>query len=80
MILIEPAKIGDIDDLMDLFHRVKIGLGKAGLNQWPNWYPRRERIEENINAEQVYLYRVDAAPVATITLNQIEDPAYREIT
>ncbi|NNE30441.1 MAG: GNAT family N-acetyltransferase, partial [Saprospiraceae bacterium] len=75
-----PAKIGDIDDLMDLFYRVKNGLAEAGLNQWPDWYPRRKRIEENIHAEQVFLHRIDAAPIATITLNQIQDPAYRKIT
>ena len=75
----ELAKIGDLDLLMGLFARVRAGLRKAGLDQWPDWYPKREKVRSNIEAEELYILRNNTGLVATITLNHTQDPAYDSI-
>lgn len=76
---IRLATLEDLDALMSLFSSVKLGLSRIGLDQWPDYYPPQPVVRADLSRSEVFVMEADALLIGTLTLNQVQDPAYKQI-
>ena len=77
-ITIEQAGLSDLNTVIDILEEVAFWLASRGIDQWrPGSFlgPRYASIAEQVNRGEVYLAKLNAKPVGTLTM-QWEDKKF----
>lgn len=59
LVFIEPAKLSDLADIMEIINSSKKFLKDSGSNQWQNGYPDEAVIKQDITNEDAWILKVD---------------------
>ena len=78
--MVRLACIQDLDDIMRIYDVARAYMRKNGnMLQWINGYPQRERLAEDIEKQDAYVYEVEGKVHGVFALQFGDDPTYAEI-
>ena len=77
--LIEKGTTNDIEDIVTIFRSVSEDMTSNGINQWDEVYPTQANVVEDISNQELFLIKIDGTPIATMTLNEEQDPQYKYV-
>lgn len=77
---IERASISDLEALLHLKAVVVDDMTAHGIRQWSSDYPRPDVFERDLKEKALYVIRGHGRIIASVTLREENDPAYRALT
>lgn len=80
LVFIEPAKLSDLADIMEIINSSKKFLKDSGSNQWQNGYPDEAVIKQDITNEDAWILKVDGQTAGYAAIIIGEEPTYAEIS
>lgn len=75
----ELASISDFDAILNMYRQANKTLLARGIVQWDDEYPSPVTLRENLLGETTWIFRQDSLPIASITLDEEQDPQYEFI-
>jgi ribosomal protein S18 acetylase RimI-like enzyme len=79
MVKIRPARLNDLPNLMALLCSCVRQMLSEGIDQWDKIYPDEATCAGDIERRELFLLERDSRISGIITLNEFQDPAYREV-
>ncbi|MEP7320282.1 MAG: GNAT family N-acetyltransferase [Saprospiraceae bacterium] len=76
---IEKATPDDFAEILELYHIATSVHKKLGIIQWDDEYPSGETLKENLESEVTWVIKVGDKIIATVTLDEDQDPQYKDI-
>lgn len=74
--MIRKATLSDLDSIKELTEACAIALQKRDIFQWNEHYPSREKLEQDINKEELYLLEEENKLSGIIVLSPEMDEEY----
>lgn len=76
---IQSAGPNDALSILNTFRECTEDMHSKGINQWFDYYPNIEIVNSDINNKTAYIIKKDNKCIAAITLNEEQEPEYRQI-
>jgi len=77
---IERARPHEASVAMEIITLCKEQMRAGGSDQWNDYYPRLEIVQEDANAGSLYLLRNGRVYAGAICLNEAQSPEYAKVT
>jgi GNAT superfamily N-acetyltransferase len=73
------ASEADLDALMGMLHDCIVAMRAAGIDQWDDIYPNRERMLADATTQTLYLGFMDDALAGALVLNDHQDAQWADV-
>jgi ribosomal protein S18 acetylase RimI-like enzyme len=80
MLKIRPARLNDLPNVMELVRSCVRYMESEGIDQWDEFYPDEATCSGDIERHELFLLERDSRISGIITLNEFQEPAYREVS
>jgi len=77
---IEKASPADAPRVMEIIDLCRQQMRAAGSDQWNDFYPRLEIVQEDANSGSLYVLRDDAVYAGAICLNEVQPLEYESLS
>ena len=77
--MIEKGKVSEVESIIALTKACGKKLRDSGINQWDEHYPNLESIENDIQTDTLFTYKIGVEIIGIIVLNETQDVEYAEI-
>jgi ribosomal protein S18 acetylase RimI-like enzyme len=77
---VERASIDDLDSLLHLKASVVGDMITHAIHQWTADYPGQDVFEQDLKSKTLYVIRDHGHIIASVTVREENDPAYRALT
>jgi GNAT superfamily N-acetyltransferase len=79
-LLIRPATVGDLPQLVRLLRECVAAMQRDGIDQWDDIYPTGEVLGGDIESGTIYVTALDAQRViGAVVLDEHQAPQYRDV-
>ncbi len=78
--MIRKASLKDLNEIKNLTEACAENLQQQNIFQWNEDYPTRERLENDIKREELFVYEHEKRIIAIIVLTPEMDEVYRNIS
>jgi len=69
----------DIPDIMHMFSKCVEHMESQGIDQWNEYYPNRNIIENDIEDEHCYVLKDNGKCIAYVAIDEEQPPEYRQV-
>lgn len=69
----------DIDSLLEITSACALYMQSQGIFQWNEYYPNKKAFEEDIQRQELFVFKIDDHPVGCIAVSTFMDEEYREV-
>lgn len=78
--MLEIARMEDLEAICALYESTCAQMQAAGLNQW-SWgeYPSRDIVREDLEAGRLYVARQGGAPICAVAIDQEQEEQYARV-
>lgn len=78
--MLETARMEDLEAICALYESTCAQMQAAGLNQW-SWgeYPSRDIVREDLEAGRLYVARQGGAPICAVAIDQEQEEQYARV-
>lgn len=73
------ATVQDMGALLQIVHDAQALLAADGIDQWQDGYPNEQTLLADIEAQALFVYRLEGMPVAMAAILHGPDPDYAHI-
>ena len=77
--MIRKSTKNDLPILLSLFDEARVTIATLGIDQWQNGYPSSEVIEQDILADESYVYEENGEILATFAMLKSREKTYDKI-
>ncbi|MBZ9730232.1 GNAT family N-acetyltransferase [Salegentibacter sp. JZCK2] len=78
--MIRKATLKDLNEIKKLTEACAEALQEQNIFQWNEHYPSREKLKNDIQEDNLFVYEIENRIIAIIVLTQKMDAVYRDIT
>lgn len=69
----------DIDLVMRIIAECRDDMKRKGIEQWPDWYPEREKFADAVSKKELFVARVAGKIAACVVLNHSQGMEYSSV-
>lgn len=77
--IIEKAKIEDLEDIAGIYARCTEEMNKRGINQWNENYPNKKIVLNDIENGELYILKCKNEFLGVVAINESDPPFYSNI-
>jgi ribosomal protein S18 acetylase RimI-like enzyme len=79
MKMIKKASLKDLSEIKILTEACAEALQQQNIFQWNEHYPSLEKLQNDIQQDELYVYEIETRIIAIMVLTQKMDPVYQDI-
>lgn len=76
---ISPATINQLDTIKKLTETCALNMIAQDILQWNEHYPSRERLEKDIESEELYVLTITNKIIGIVVLSEVMDEEYKDV-
>jgi ribosomal protein S18 acetylase RimI-like enzyme len=79
MTIIRPARIDELDGLLDVVRATIRHMESQGIYQWDDIYPDRATLQKDVEKQHMHVIEIDGLIAGMVSINNEQSPEYRTV-
>jgi len=79
MTSIRPARIDELDRLLDIIRAATRHMESQGIHQWDDIYPDRATLQKDVEKQHMQVIEIDGHIAGMVSINDEQVPEYQDV-